>query len=299
MNEKTRLKLNKKTDLKLKSSFWAQVFFSSPPRTLRVLALSAVTCALTSSPSMGSPGNVLLRVSSTVSPLEEPKTWEQAQVQYLFIPQGFDDNDDVELVIDGYLPNSCYKIMDPIVAIDMGTQTVEIEPRSRYSEPSNSVCLEALIPYFLTVRLGNLPKGDYFVRVNQSSLDHVSDLGAKLTILSAKSPSQDNALYAPVDSAQVHRDEDGQQYIQVEGRLTNSCMEFDEILLEDHGPTLNLLPKIRMRTASRDQPCVAQEGFYFKKIRLPETLHPGRHLLHVRSLNGIAVNVLFYVRPWN
>lgn len=224
---------------------------------------------------------------------------EQAKVHYVFIPEGFDDNDDVELVIDGYLPTSCYKILDPLVSIDQDSYKIHIEPRSGWVDNPNIPCLEALVPYFVIVKLGVLPQGNYTVRVNQSDLAAGADLIEKLTIRPAKSHSQDNVLYAPVDSVQIHRDEGGHQFALLEGRLTNSCMEFKEIVLEDHGPTLNLLPKIRMRPGTGEKPCITQETFYTKRVALPESLKAGRHLLHVRSLNGSAINTLFYVRPWD
>lgn len=226
-------------------------------------------------------------------------SWEQAKVHYLFIPKGFDDNDEVEAVIDGYLPNGCYKVLEPIVTIDLNRAKVLIEPRAQFDNQPNIPCLEALVPYFVILRFGKLPVGKYTIEVNQSKVAPTQPMIQYLTIEPAKTPTQDNHIYAPIDTAQVIRNTEGQQYIHLEGRFTNTCMEFKEAILENHGETLNLLPTIQVRQGSPASPCVNQEIYYTKHIPLPREITPGRHLLHVRSLNGTAFNVLFYVRPWD
>ena len=233
------------------------------------------------------------------SSVERQPQGEQAKVHYLFVPVGFDDNDDVEVVIDGYLPNSCYKVLDPVVTFDETRATFRVEPRTRYQEIPHVPCLEALVPYHRIVKLGVMPVGEYAVVVKQSSLETSASLIETLVVERASTSTQDRDLYAPVDSAQVQRDSRGRQYVEIQGRLTNSCMELGELILQDHGPTLNLLPRLNIRSPTLDAPCQSRETFYSRKIYLPTTLTSGRHLIHVRSLNGTALNVLFYVRPWD
>jgi len=80
----------------------------------------------------------------------------------------------------------------------------------------------------------------------------------------------------------------------ISGRMPSTCMRIDELKLIDSGETLQLLPLASLE----DRPdCRDAEQPFERTLDLPPKMTTGRHLLHVRSLNGKAVNVAFSVAP--
>ncbi len=228
---------------------------------------------------------------------------EPVPARYSFVPVGFDDNDETQVVIDGYLPNGCYRLTSPDVQINTILKTVKITPLARYFE---GPCIEALIPYQLDVNLGVLPEGQYELTLNQNGYRRNANLPPShhplisvFEIKKALTSNPDDDLYAPVDHVRVSPASvpgNGVLQATIEGRLTNSCMAWRELKILNHGSTLVLLPLITMMSPP-DGECQDIEVSYQKHVLLPTSLNPGRHLLHVRCLNGQALNRLFYANP--
>jgi hypothetical protein len=204
---------------------------------------------------------------------------------HAFVPKGFDDNDEVVLVVDGYLPSGCYRLTRPEVIVDRAARTVTAVPQARYF---NTPCVEVLVPYDFEVQLGVLAAGSYEVKVGRGADPLVQ---RRLTVAEATNAGPDDELYAPVDSAVVREGADPHElYATIDGRLPSSCMSWDDIKVVDNGDTVNVLPIVKV---DPDQPCDSVETRYKKTFKLPDTIDFGRHLLHVRSLNGHAINHLF------
>lgn len=205
--------------------------------------------------------------------------------RYVFAPSGFDDNDEAMVTIDGYLPSGCYRLVRPEVSIDPATNEVTIKPLARFFDVP---CVEALVPYSVEVQLGVLPIGEYTLKAG------VVPVAETMAVTEASSAGPDDFLYAPVDEVVVLRDEaTGVLTAELKGRFTNSCMTWDNVVVQNNGKTVNLLPIIKMA----EDNCTPGEAPFRKLIELPSSITGGRHLLHVRSLNGRAINYLFSVNP--
>lgn len=204
--------------------------------------------------------------------------------RHVFVPVGFDDNDETMVVVDGYLPSACYRLTKPEADVDHAARTITVKAKARYFDVP---CLDALIPYHVEVGLGVLPFGDYQVRVEGSSLP-----ARKLAVAEARNAGPDDFLYAPIDSANVERDPQTRKIVAtMKGRFTSRCMVWDDVRIEDHGDTVNVLPIVKIDPSV---PCDGEEVPFRKSVELPDQLTGGRKLLHVRSLNGQAVNHLFF-----
>jgi hypothetical protein len=207
------------------------------------------------------------------------------ETERLFVPAGFDDNDNVEVILDGYLPSGCYKLTRPEVSVNPATRRITVTPMARYFEVP---CIEALVPYTYEVQLGALPAGDFEIVSNGGNLTQ------KMHVDEARNAGPDDYLYAPVDTVHVAKREGGVRHSVaiIEGRFTNNCMQFKEVNVITSGATIQVLPVIEMA----DRPdCEDVEAPFRRLVDLPEDLTAGRHLLHVRSLNGQAVNLVFSV----
>ena len=202
----------------------------------------------------------------------------------LFIPVGFDDNDEAVLVVDGFLPSGCYRLTRPEVDFDQDNGVVTVRPMARWFDIP---CIEARIPYNFEVRLGVMPMGEYEVRIAGT------DVSGELYVEEAANAGPDDYLYAPVDAVTVERLVGSQTHVGLlEGRFTNSCMRFDNVRVIHTEKTVQVLPIIEM---DEGQDCL-QGIFPFKQsFIIPADVEEGRHLLHVRSLNGRDVNKLFTI----
>ena len=153
-----------------------------------------------------------------------------------------------------------------------------------------SLCIEARVPYNFEVRVGVLPFGDYKVLTNANG-----SVTESLSVAEATSAGPDEYLYAPVDNVAVERLPHSHRMVGVlSGRFTNSCMQWDEVKVIDTDKTIQVLPIIEMDSRTD---CVDGVFPFKKSFLLPETMANGRHLLHVRSLNGRDVNQMFTVVP--
>lgn len=203
--------------------------------------------------------------------------------RYVFAPLGFDDNDETTIVVDGYLPNGCYKLTRPEMVVDNQTRTITIKPMARYFDVP---CVEALIPYHFEVKPGVLSEGTWDIKLNDDNVEN-------LEVAEATSAGPDEELYAPIDAVSVTTN-DGRLQAVLQGRFTNSCMAWQELRTEDNGKSINILPIMEVR----GEDCTAGEYPFTKVVDLPDSINAGRHLLHVRSLNGNAINYLFFKSPY-
>ncbi len=202
----------------------------------------------------------------------------------LFVPVGFDDNDEAIAVLDGFLPSSCYKLDVAKVDIDEASGKILIDQLARkYPGP----CAMALVPFTNTVTLGVLPVGKFSVSTRAGALSE------ELKVSEATSMGPDDFLYAPIDSILVHQAVGTNQYFaNMAVRLTSSCMKWVDYEFHDHGKSMIIQPKIEII----DRPvCTDEEKILNVLVPLPSTMYQGRHLLHTRSLNGKSVNVVFSV----
>lgn len=202
--------------------------------------------------------------------------------KYLFAPVGFDDNDVATVVIDGFLPSGCYRLVQPEVEVDHDSKQIIVTPKARfYDHP----CIEVLVPFWQEIHLGILSVGDYKISVPASSIHEA------MHVAEAPSAGPDDYLYAAIDAAEVDRPLDSDSFvIKMQGRFTNSCMVLSDIRVIDTGRTINVLPIMTMEDRND---CHAVEVPFRRMVNLPISVTEGRHLLHVRSLNGQAVNHVF------
>jgi len=112
-----------------------------------------------------------------------------APVTDLYIPTGFDDNDNSEIVVAGVFPSACYKTGPSEIWIHRETSEIYIAVNAYEYE---GICAQVLTPFLQTIKLGFLKAGDYTVHITHSNLtDHMS-IGTSVTSI------PDDYLYAPV-----------------------------------------------------------------------------------------------------
>lgn len=199
-----------------------------------------------------------------------------APVTHLYIPTGFDDNDNSEIVVAGVFPSACYKSGSSQVQVNYQVHEIEV---SVTAYKYDGICAQVLTPFLQTIKLGILKAGDYTVRITKSDLlDHIS-IGRSLT------SSPDDYLYAPIENAAMDFS-DGSQKIILEGTFPYTfvgCAIMSEIkIIHKKRDLIEVLPTMEL---VNDDRCHREGNEFRIGQNFPEKLQ-GQILIHVRVLNG-------------
>ena len=212
----------------------------------------------------------------------------KVSVAKAYIPHGFDNNDVTKIVVEGFFPNTCYKLKKQEkedVSIDPDTKQIKVTQRAyKYDQ----MCLMVVVPFNQTIEVGQLKNiGDYSIMDTLTS----RSLGV-MPVAKSETSGPDDFTYATINDAYVGIIETDERKIILEGQLPGSCWELtSKRAFLDGRDVLTVLPIMNFIA---DDDCDDKPVKFVTSIPLPE-LTTGRYLLNVRSLNGQAVNKLFDV----
>lgn len=226
---------------------------------------------------------------------------QEVPVTNIFAPAvGYDDNDLVQLVVEGNLPNGCYRQDRTSISTDLATHTINVVQFA--TRLSDGVCekadaelspeLKRSVHFMNDVNVGVLEVGEYHVAYNVVG----GQVLRPLAVAKAPVTTIDSLHYAHVHFAFVQDQVDSSQKtmrVEFSGLLSSSCVELEDVvpaqLVDD---VLILMPQITVS----DDICMPVERRFMKEIDVVVPKTPGRYMLHVRSSNGEAVNRLFSVK---
>lgn len=199
-----------------------------------------------------------------------------------YIPQGFDSNDKAQLAIEGSFSNTCYKVGPYQLKVDPITSSILIlQTAYKYK----GLCMMIPVKYTNVIDLGILGFAPEF------TVKDVTDgavLG-KMPLKIANKAEADDYLYAPVTEASVNV---RNRTVTVSGSFSNNCIVFKDLKVarESH----NVVIALPITEVNYRLPCKDEAVPFIKTVNLP-FLNEGRYLLHVRALNGQAVNKIFEI----
>jgi len=207
-----------------------------------------------------------------------PKTVTVA-IQKAYIPTGFDDNDRAQITIEGSFPNTCYKVGPYATKVDPQTRTVTIQQQAYLYK---GVCLQVMVPFNQTIDLGLMNTGEYKIVDSTKG----SALG-NIEIDKATKSEADEFLYAPMTDAYITSDpETSNHTLIINGAFTDRCTVFEDIKVHYTNDVIIVQPIVK-HIAERG--CGQQKTRFTKTVELKKDL-TGVYLLHVRSMNGQAIN---------
>lgn len=210
-----------------------------------------------------------------------PKTVETALTK-AYIPLGFDDNDRVQIAVAGSFKNSCYKVGPHALKVDSVNKTITVQQQAYlYS----GVCLQMFVPFSQVLDIGIIPSGDYKV------VDALSGQTlAQLPVTEGSNPGPDDFMYAPVNDAYVVHDPDTHKNVlAITGSFGDRCSDFEDIKVNVSNDVIIVQPVLERKA---DISCAPEKVRFLKTIELNENVKAGMYMLHVRSLNGQAINKL-------
>ena len=141
------------------------------------------------------------------------------QPEQIFVMNGFDDNDNVELIVSGYLPTLCHQA--PTLKQRVEGHDVLLTLTALYFDQSNPFCTQIPIPFLEVINLGMLEAGEYKVTVNRDTPYESSEF---LHIAPAPTHEQNSFTYAQVEYIEK---EIGTRNIILAGTNPSNCFELD------------------------------------------------------------------------
>ena len=203
-------------------------------------------------------------------------------VTNIFVPNGFDDNDETQVVLSGILPNLCYKL--PKAHIMMRSGKINITLTAMQDVDPNTMCAEMAVPFIEVVSLGTLTDGQYDIVVNEKTRFEAT---ADLTVVESLNSTIDDHIYANVENVNKFP---GSRRIQLTGYNPSDCFVLDRIDYVSNGDdTWAIMPVMEQIRES----CPRKMVPFTYEAEVPAGLPAEQVLLHVRVMNGKSVNTLF------
>lgn len=200
-----------------------------------------------------------------------------ASFSKVYVPVGFDSNDNVQIVGVGMFNNSCYRNAETSVRVDEASKTIHLGGLTyQYS----GYCLQVMMPFDRVIDLGILKAGSYTV-IQETDKRVLGKIDVRAT---TKSEPDDN-LYAPISQAFLQAGKNA-NIVHLTGEFPLSCMKMTDVKVDVQEDVLVVQP---IAAVTNNVPC--QKGsFPFSVDTKVNNMKPGRYLMHIRSMNGKAVN---------
>jgi hypothetical protein len=202
----------------------------------------------------------------------------------MFVPEGFDDNDGVQIVLDGWINSSCDTVLKPKIHVNLGNNTIHLEAQAK---TGNYECLPVRTRYTKVAHVGVLPYGDFEVITNNGWLVR------NLTVGEATNSGPDEFQYADVKEAFIDYapddKNDSKWSVVMKGQFKNSCQKWDKIEAKLDNNTYVILAKIK----TEGEICLPIVEDFVARVFIEEPMTESRYLAHVRAANGKALNVVF------
>ncbi len=215
------------------------------------------------------------------SPVEEAVSFDR-----IYVADGFDDNDNVQIVGEGMFANACYRHSRTKAKVDQKKMTIELAPVAyRYQ----GFCLQVILPFERVVDIGVLKAGTYTITQNNG----LKRTLGKLHVAKSRSSGADDFMYSPISQA-FFQSRFMTNRVFLIGDFPMSCMKIKEVKVNVQAHVLVVQP---IAEIDPNVPCVSGK-YTFEQVAELGNVTPGRYLLHVRTLNGQAVNTLVDVKSF-
>ena len=208
-------------------------------------------------------------------------------IEKVYIPVGFDDNDNVEIILKGTFPNACYRVGSTEFQVDHEAKEILVKAYS-YFYQDQILCPLVISTFLQTIKVGLLASGEYQVRLHDEK-----DKVTRFQIIPRVSESADEFLYASVENAYIKADPKSEkQTLVLHGHhplWLTGCQKITSVsVYRNPKDVLVVLPKT---TLFEEENCHSSTNYtrFKHEIDLSEPMD-GEGLIHVRTLNGESIN---------
>lgn len=220
----------------------------------------------------------------------------EAPIKKVFVPaNGYDSNDNVQLMIDGLLPNQCQQVAEAVVKFDAAnnffyvTQLARIRPINE-CHVGNMPRHLGLPGYFSKeISLGVLKAGEYKIAYRDNGMT----LARTFRVAPAQNVGTDDEIYAPVSNFFVPEMMDEKENVQIvlTGVIGSRCLGWKDINIEQQDDIIVIKPKMRIVSTN----FCSLTPWPLEKVVSLGKLKPGRYMVHVRSMNGQGLSRVFSI----
>ncbi len=218
--------------------------------------------------------------------LASPQEVIVSPVDHLFVPQGFDNNDNVEVIVTGKFPNPCFIRNKIDVVVKDEKISIKMTAVKR-KEESSELCEPMAIPFREEISLGSLQGGNYQIAVNESTRYGQNE---NLLVEVSSSDSVDDHLYPIAEYVELGFTGGLSGDAVIYAKTPSDCVSFDHVeYMTNKKDTISILPVMK-KTGS-----VCNE--HQTRIEIPvkfnvKALPHSEVLLYVRSVEGKSINSL-------
>lgn len=235
-------------------------------------------------------GILLLLLDSGFLLAETPSTISLQMDQIFSVETGLDTNDSIEIAVLGHLSNTCQKLGKGRAYVKKDEKVIFVNVEGYVKK--SKFCLEIVTPFLEVIQVGFLPKGTYQIKSLQG-------MTGKLQIKEASSRQTDEYLYAPVDTVDlnaqtVNFNEDEAQILNIKGTypfLLKGCMRV--VNLKSYKTNNNVLVVQPIAKIFDEDHCNPEDVDQYNRFNISKVISTpieGRGMLHIRTLNGRAIN---------
>jgi hypothetical protein len=200
----------------------------------------------------------------------------------IYVANGFDDNDLVELTVVGSLPNSCYK--NPFYEIEVKDNKYLIKLFAHYI-PTFRGCREVAMAYTETINFGMMHSGKYEILIDNKKNPETKNL----VINTASSHVVDEFLYGNVSGVVEN---DTSREIELIGANPVDCLVFDKMLSEVQDSMIVLRPLFKEVGVCENKSKPFKINYTVPYVEN----QPQGIMIHVRVMNGRSFNYLYQNR---
>ncbi|MFT6631197.1 MAG: hypothetical protein ACJAS4_001146 [Bacteriovoracaceae bacterium] len=205
-------------------------------------------------------------------------------VDGVYSPNGFDSNDNSEIIVEGWLPNLCHKT--PMTKSEIKNGKIHITVTALRYDESSPFCPEMIVPFIQSVNVGILDKGIYEIVVNGKS---PYQKNSKIKISESSSNALDDHIYANVHYVEKSH---GTKTVTLNGYNPSDCLVLDEVkFVSNEVNTYSVLPIMKR---VRDF-CPMKMTPFAYDVEVPQSLNVNKVLLHVRGMDGNSVNSILHL----
>ncbi len=207
-------------------------------------------------------------------------------VDHLYVPRGFDNNDNVEVIVTGKFPNPCFIRNKIDVAVKEEKISITVTALKRENDRSE-LCEAMTVPFTEEISLGNLQGGDYDIVVNEGS--RYAQRNA-LSVAVSRSESVDDHLYPIVEYVELGFTGGLAGDAVLYAKTPSDCVVFDHVeYISNKKDVISILPVMKKTGAACNENRTRIEiPIKFNIRELPQQ----DVLLYVRSIEGKSVNAI-------
>ncbi len=221
-------------------------------------------------------GGIFFAPSATQSSEKGGKTFNHS-VEQIFVPNGFDDNDDIVVMVYGVYDMSCEEMVSHSFEIDESNSIIYLDSK-KVIHANQQGCTENFEPFYKEYNLGTLPAAEYKV-VARGEVPIVDTL----KVQASQTDNKDVFNYPDMVEIRIALKPSGRASLYIDVPLQNSCQRLSTVSIQRRSPTFWEVYPIMGQEQRND--CEKGLLIQTKEVDLGE-VPVDTHIFYIRTKQG-------------